>query len=89
MGLAARLSRFRRRLVYSAVAAVMLFTGFLAFRPRASSGGDRPVDELMAQIDGIIDQVCEWVGIPRQQPPVMGAVPTRLMGDVCIQPVKE
>jgi hypothetical protein len=78
IGLSAKISRFRRRVVYSIVAAVVMLIGFLTLRRSAATdqttGDSLPM--INAKIEEWIDTVREWAGLPpRRTVIIMGEIP--------------
>lgn len=80
VGVAARLSRFRRRLVYTVMATVFMLLGFIQIRqPRDSSSCDASGDGLPIMTKYVlewVEQMREWAGLSsRRNVTVMGGCP--------------
>jgi hypothetical protein len=93
VGVAAKLTRFRRRLVYTVVATAFMLVGFIQMRqPKGSSSSEASVDGLPVianHVQGWLDQLREWAGLQsRRSVTVMGGCPgpPPMMGKVMAPP---
>ncbi len=80
VGVAARLTRFRRRLVYTVVATAFMLLGFIQLRqpkgdPSNQASGDG-LPLITTHVQGWLDQIREWAGLQsRRSVTVMGGCP--------------
>ena len=71
VGLAAKLQRFRRRVIYSVVAACLMIFGLISLRQinRGMTNGTGAANQsqLAATLDDWLDQLREWAGWPSRR----------------------
>jgi len=87
VGLAARVQRFRRRLVYGAIAACLLVFAFLGFGRSKSDcaalDGENDQQTFADKVEDWVDDIRVWAGLPSKRPrALVGAIAPPLVGEV-------
>lgn len=90
VGLAAKMQRFRRRLVYSALAAGLLVGAFLGFGRNRSNNAETPCDgdrnAFAEKLEEWVDEIRVWAGLPPKRTQILaGAIAVPITGEVPVQ----